>query len=137
LTSAMMQQGQTIALTRRGPGGELLWAYRYRIPSEASSAPSGSRGGWGPWPLTGSQNRLFTPNSGSVPTPAEGNGRHCGRPASPRLVQTRGRRMSDRDPQLDQVVSWGVSPWRTVDTCVMTPATKTSRFSMSALRLGR
>jgi hypothetical protein len=44
--------------------------------------------------------------------------------------------MSDRDPQLDQVVSWRVSPWRTVDTCVMTPATKTSRFSMSALRLG-
>src|SRR5947209_11078895 len=26
----MVQQGQTIELTRRGPGGERLWAYRYR-----------------------------------------------------------------------------------------------------------
>ena len=26
----MVQQGQTIALTRRGAGGERLWAYRYR-----------------------------------------------------------------------------------------------------------
>src|SRR5215218_5267403 len=26
----MVQQGQTIELTRRGPGGERLWAYRFR-----------------------------------------------------------------------------------------------------------
>src|SRR5205085_10185882 len=26
----MVQQGQTIELTRRGAGGERLWAYRYR-----------------------------------------------------------------------------------------------------------
>jgi hypothetical protein len=26
----MVQQGQTIELTRREPGGERLWAYRYR-----------------------------------------------------------------------------------------------------------
>src|SRR5205823_5430966 len=26
----MVQQGQTIELTRRGPDGERLWAYRYR-----------------------------------------------------------------------------------------------------------
>ena len=26
----MVQQGQTIELTRRGPNGERLWAYRYR-----------------------------------------------------------------------------------------------------------
>src|SRR5712691_12655695 len=26
----MVQQGQNIELTRRGPGGERLWAYRYR-----------------------------------------------------------------------------------------------------------
>ena len=26
----MVQQGQTIELTRRGLGGERLWAYRYR-----------------------------------------------------------------------------------------------------------
>jgi hypothetical protein len=30
LTSAMVQQGQIIELTRRGPGGERLWAYRFR-----------------------------------------------------------------------------------------------------------
>ena len=30
LTSVMVQQGQTIELTRRGPDGERLWAYRYR-----------------------------------------------------------------------------------------------------------
>ena len=27
----MVQQGQTIELTRRGSSGERLWAYRYRI----------------------------------------------------------------------------------------------------------
>jgi hypothetical protein len=26
----MVQQGQTFELTRRGPGGERLWAYRFR-----------------------------------------------------------------------------------------------------------
>ena len=26
----MVQQGQTFELTRRGPGGESLWAYRFR-----------------------------------------------------------------------------------------------------------
>src|SRR5919108_1314295 len=30
LTQAMVQQGQTFQLTRRGPDGERLWAYRYR-----------------------------------------------------------------------------------------------------------
>jgi hypothetical protein len=32
----MVQQGQTFELTRRGPGGERLWAYRYRIGRRGS-----------------------------------------------------------------------------------------------------
>jgi integrase len=32
----MVQQGQTIELTRRGPGGERLWAYRYRTGGRGS-----------------------------------------------------------------------------------------------------
>ena len=33
----MVQQGQTIELTRRGPGGERLWAYRYRTGGRDSN----------------------------------------------------------------------------------------------------
>src|SRR5438094_6535674 len=33
----MVQQGQTIELTRRGLGGERLWAYRYRTGGRAST----------------------------------------------------------------------------------------------------
>jgi integrase len=36
LTSAMVQQGQIVELTRRGPGGEPLWAYRYRTGGRGS-----------------------------------------------------------------------------------------------------
>src|SRR5213078_1952981 len=32
----MVQQGQTIELTRREPGGERLWAYRYRTGGRGS-----------------------------------------------------------------------------------------------------
>jgi hypothetical protein len=32
----MVQQGQTIELTRRGPGDERLWAYRYRTGGRGS-----------------------------------------------------------------------------------------------------
>jgi hypothetical protein len=32
----MVQQGQTIELTRRGPGGERLWAYRFRTGGRGS-----------------------------------------------------------------------------------------------------
>src|ERR687891_254774 len=32
----MVQQGQTFELTRRGPGGERLWAYRYRTGGRGS-----------------------------------------------------------------------------------------------------
>src|SRR5437870_27334 len=32
----MVQQGQTIELRRRGPGGERLWAYRYRTGGRSS-----------------------------------------------------------------------------------------------------
>src|SRR6266496_92077 len=32
----MVQQGQTIELTRRGPDGERLWAYRHRIGGRGS-----------------------------------------------------------------------------------------------------
>jgi hypothetical protein len=32
----MVQQGQTIELMRRGPGGERLWAYRYRTGGRGS-----------------------------------------------------------------------------------------------------
>jgi hypothetical protein len=33
----MVQQGQTIELTRRGAGGERLWAYRYRTGGRDSN----------------------------------------------------------------------------------------------------
>src|SRR5437868_12969627 len=32
----MVQQGQTIELTRRGPDGDALWAYRYRTGGRGS-----------------------------------------------------------------------------------------------------
>jgi hypothetical protein len=32
----MVQQGQTIELTRRGPDGERLWAYRFRTGGRGS-----------------------------------------------------------------------------------------------------
>jgi hypothetical protein len=32
----MVQQGQTFELTRRGPGGERLWAYRFRTGGRGS-----------------------------------------------------------------------------------------------------
>src|SRR3954465_3520388 len=37
----MVQQGQTIELTRRGAGGERLWAYRYRPAGATRGASSG------------------------------------------------------------------------------------------------
>ena len=35
----MVQQGQTIELTRRGPDGERVWAYRFRMGGRGSLAP--------------------------------------------------------------------------------------------------
>src|ERR671922_570390 len=37
LTQAMVQQGQTFELTRRGPDGERLWAYRYQAGGRDST----------------------------------------------------------------------------------------------------
>jgi hypothetical protein len=42
----MVQQGQTIELTRRGPGGERLGAYRFRTGGRGSKRVQ--RGVWVP-----------------------------------------------------------------------------------------